>query len=118
MNNINFNEINKNLKNSFSLKNVKDTLMYYYINPNVNYIKTKSVKYYNDSKDDFAKINFNKIIDKPNEFKIKKGNYNILTPHNISLSTNIKYENKLKIGFIICSFIVFIFFIKYINYFD
>ena len=92
--------------------------MYYYINPNINYIKTNSVKYYNDSKDDFAKINFNKIIDKPNEFKIKKGNYNILTPHNISLSTNIKYENKLKIGFIICSFIVFIFFIKYINYFD
>ena len=98
------------------LQNVKDTLMYYYVNPNVNYIKTSSIKQYNDSKNDFAKINFGNLIEKPNEFKIKNRSYDILTPHKIKLSSNINYENKLKIGFIVCFLVAFLFFVKYIEH--
>ena len=108
----------KNIKDSGYryLLNVKDTLMYYYVNPNINYIKTSSIKQYNDSKNDFSNINFSNLIDKPNEFKIKKGSYDILSPYKIKLSSNVNYEKKLKIGYIICFLAAFIFFVKYIEY--
>jgi len=111
MNNNFFNKVN-----NFTFKNIKDTLKYYYIDPNVKYLKTNSTSYVNNIKNDFNNTNVNSIINPiVSSYKIKNNSYNILTPHKINLYSNKKYENKVNFIFTLLLAVVSFFLIKYIN---
>jgi len=99
------------------IKNFKDTLSYYYINPNILYLKKNFNSYYNKTKYDFNSYPgiLNPINFPLSHNKIKKNQYDIIQPYNISLSNNYNYEFKLKIGYIICIIIVAFYLILYIN---
>ena len=126
--------MNNNIKNTLSLNKIKNkidilknkiknsneykTILYYYINPNLLYLKKSLNSYYNKTKYDFnSNPNILNPINIPFSYnKIKNNQYNILQPYNIPLSTNNKYEKKLKVVYTICIIIVLIFFFIYINY--
>ena len=123
MNNIKDTLSINNIKDTLSINNIKDTnlyktISYYYINPNFLYLKKNLKSYYNKTKYDFnSNPNILNPINIPFPFyKIKKNQYNILQPYNISLSNNKDYEIKLKVVYTICIIIVLIFFSIYINY--
>lgn len=110
------NYLTNNLK-YYTADNIKNTLLYYFINPNVKYIKENTSNYIKNVKDDynFSSATLNPIKIPTNFNKIKNESYDILTPHKIKLSSNKKYETKLKYAYFVCLFLIFIFFILYIN---
>lgn len=93
------------------MNNIKDTISYYYINPNILYLNSFYDKTKNDLYSNPDILNPFKIHYSTN--KIKNKNYTVLQPHTISLSNNKKYEYKLKIGYSICFIIILIFLIIY-----
>ena len=124
MNNIKDILSNNNIKDSLStnnikkkINNIKDTLSYYYIYPNLLYLNKNFNSYYNKTKNDFNSYPgiLNPINFPLSHNKIIKNQYDIIQPHNISLSNDNNYAFKLKIGYIVCIIIVAFYLILYIN---
>lgn len=93
------------------MNNIIKTISYYYINPNILYLNSLFQKTKNDLNSNPNILNFSNINYSNNKIK----NYSILQPHNITLSNNKKYENKLKVVYLLCFLLVLNYVLIYIQ---